>query len=166
MIPVDLVDDSIRRAPASSSNRHPLFSFMQGWGSSHMPDDDFIDGRRSLSSGAGSIIGNIIKFDRSEDLRVNFPTGGRRSMTMDEYSAATDNSTTHRRRTLIGHLFRPRISSLTLTIDDPAEEICEQEGPLHQIPNPKMLRHLVSSRLIDSTVLFPREDDDYSLGFE
>ena len=161
MIPVNLVDDAIRRALASSSNRPPLFSFMQGWGSSHMPDDDFIDGTRSLSSGAGSIIGNIIKFDRSEDLRVNFPTGGRRSMTMDEYSAATDNSTTHRRRTLIGQLFRPRISSLT--VDDPTEE---QEGPLHQIPNPKLLRRQVSSRLIDSTVLFPREDDDYSLGFE
>ena len=127
-----------------------------------MPDDDFIDGTRSFSSGAGSIIGNIIKFDRSEDLRVDFPTGGRRSMTIDEYSAATDNSTAHRRRTLlIGQLFRPRISSLT--IDDPAEE---QEGPLHQIPNPKVLRHQVSSRLIGSTVLFPREDDDYSLGFE
>ena len=165
MIPVNLVDDGIRRALSSSSNRHPLFSVMQGWGSSHKPDDDFFYGTISLSSGAGSIIGNIVKFDRSEDLRVNFPSGGRRSMTMDEYSAATDNSTAHRRRTLlIGHLFRPRISSLT--IDDSTEEICEQERTLHQIPNPKVLRHQVSSRLLGSTVLFPREDDDYSLGFE
>ena len=130
-----------------------------------MPEEDDInDGTRSLSSSAGSIIGNMIKLDRSEDLRVEFPTGGRRSMMMDEYSAATDNSAAHQRWTVVGQLFRPRMSSLT--VDDTAEESCEQEGSLHQKVNPKMLRHQVSSRLIDSTVLFPREDDDFFLGFE
>eukprot|EP00986_Skeletonema_menzelii_P005967 scaffold2246_cov179-Skeletonema_menzelii.AAC.1 len=164
MIPVDLVDDSIRSAPTSSSNRHPLFSFMPGWGFSRMSEDDANDGTRSLGSGAGGVIGKMIRFDRSEDLRVDFPTGGRRSM-MDEYSAATDNSTAHhQRRTVVGQLFRSRISSLT--VDDMAEESYEHEGPMHQKMNPKMLRHQVSSRVLGSTVLFPREDDDYSLGFE
>mmetsp|Transcript_13568 Transcript_13568/g.21162 ORF Transcript_13568/g.21162 Transcript_13568/m.21162 type:complete len:256 (+) Transcript_13568:60-827(+) len=181
MILADLVDDSIKSAPAqtsSSSDHHPRFSFLPGWGSNRMSEaeDDFNDSARSLgSTGVGSIIGNMIKLDksdRSQNLSVDFPKGGRRSMMVDEYSESTVNSPAqqqHQRRTIaLGQFFRPRISSLTL--DDAVEEICEQEEQqettLHRKPNPKLLRHQVSSRLIGSTVLFPREDDDYSLGFE
>ena len=93
-------------------------------------------------------------------------------MMVDEYSESTVNSPAqhqHQRRTIaLGQFFRPRISSLTL--DEAVEEVSEQEEqqepPLDRKPNPKLLRHQVSSRLIGSTVLFPREDDDYSLGFE
>eukprot|EP00984_Skeletonema_dohrnii_P022091 scaffold11206_cov89-Skeletonema_dohrnii-CCMP3373.AAC.3 len=182
MIFADLVDDSIKSAPAqtssSSSEHHPRFSFLPGWGSNRMSEaeDEFNDSARSLgSTGVGSIIGNMIKLDksdRSQNLSVDFPKGGRRSMMVDEYSESTVNSPAqqqHQRRTIaLGQFFRPRISSLT--VDDAIEEICEQEEqqetPLHRKPNPKLLRHQVSSRLIGSTVLFPREDDDYSLGFE
>ena len=183
MILADLVDDSIKSAPAqtsSSSDHHPRFSFLPGWGSNRMSEaeDDFNDSAsaRSLgSTGVGGIIGNMIKLDksdRSQNLSVDFPKGGRRSMMVDEYSESTVNSPAqqqHQRRTIaLGQFFRPRISSLT--VDDAVEEVCEQEEqqetPLHQKPNPKLLRHQVSSRLIGSTVLFPREDDDYSLGFE
>jgi len=181
MILADLVDDSIKSAPAqtsSSSDHHPRFSFLPGWGSNRMSEaeDDFNDSARSLgSTGVGSIIGNMIKLDksdRSQNLSVDFPKGGRRSMMVDEYSESTVNSPAqqqHQRRTIaLGQFFRPRISSLT--VDDAVEEVCEQEEQqettLHRKPNPKLLRHQVSSRLIGSTVLFPREDDDYSLGFE
>jgi len=184
MILADLVDDSIKSAPAqtssSSSDHYPRFSFLPGWGSNRMSEaeDEFNDSAsaRSLgSTGVGGIIGNMIKLDksdRSQNLSVDFPKGGRRSMMVDEYSESTVNSPAqqqHQRRTIaLGQFFRPRISSLT--VDDAVEEVCEQEEqqepPLHQKPNPKLLRHQVSSRLIGSTVLFPREDDDYSLGFE
>jgi len=183
MILADLVDDSIKSAPtqtSSSSDHHPRFSFLPGWGSNRMSEaeDDFNDSAsaRSLgSTGVGSIIGNMIKLDksdRSQNLSVDFPKGGRRSMMVDEYSESTVNSHAqhqHQRRTIaLGQFFRPRISSLTL--DEAVEEVSEQEEqqepPLDPKPNPKLLRHQVSSRLIGSTVLFPREDDDYSLGFE
>eukprot|EP00985_Skeletonema_marinoi_P021076 scaffold12740_cov153-Skeletonema_marinoi.AAC.7 len=71
MILADLVDDSIKSAPAqtssssSSSDDHPRFSFLPGWGSNRMSEaeDEFNDSAsaRSLgSTGVGSIIGNMI----------------------------------------------------------------------------------------------------------
>jgi len=119
------------------------------------------------SSGVGNIIGkNMIKLDKTDaDVRrVDFPRRERRS-TMDEYSAATVNSNSHAHYQRLGEWFRSQVSSL-------AEKRCEQEeqqeAPLHRNrkPNTEFLRHQVSSRMIGSRVVFPGEDDDYTLGFE
>lgn len=170
MIPADVVDDS---DDIKSAMTQPSSSGTSSWGSSRMPEDNVSDSGRNLAlSSTRGTIGNMTKFDRSENLRVDFPTGGRRrSMTMmDEYSAAAKNSAAppqRRRRTVVGQLFRSRRSSLTV---DKAAEISEQEGeeaPPHRDSNLKQLHdHQGSSRLIGSTVLFPMEDDNYSLGFE
>lgn len=135
----ELIDDSIGSYPvqrSSSSKRHPRFSFMSSWGS------------------------------KSDDLRVDFPAGGRRSTMVDECSAATESSSQNQRRTGLGQLFRPRISFVA--VDEAAiysSCSCEHGEPLRRKTNPRFLRHQ-SSRIIGSTVLFPMEDDDYSLGFE
>ena len=115
------------------------------------------------SSGVGNIIGNMIKLDKTDADE----TRGERRSTMDEYSAATVNSPAHyqRKKPSLGEWFRSQVSSL-------AEKRCEQEeqqeAPLHRNrkPNTEFLRHQVSSRMIGSRVVFPGEDDDYTLGFE
>ncbi len=171
MIPADVVDDS---DGIKSAKTQPSLSSMSSWGSNRMLEDNVSDSARSLapsSTRAGGIIGNITK-DKSENLRVDFPTGGRRSsMTrVEEFSAAAKNSAEppqRRRRTVVGQLFRSRRSSLTV---EAAAEISEQEGgeaPPHRNSRSKLPVHdQGSSRLIGSTVLFPMEDDNYLLGFE
>jgi hypothetical protein len=149
----------------------------------------------SAGGGFGGFIGNLInnldRSERCEDLNVNFPTGRRRSSIMTDDFPPTVNSHSQeqqqqqRRVSMVGQLFRLRKSELTT--DDAVEEeeiICEQqqqdeeqqhqhqvEGeqapPQRRKPNrSKMLRCQASTRLISSTVAFPRENDDDSMGFE
>ncbi len=172
----ELIDDSMKSAssPAqisssSSSYRqfHRSFSLpLPSWVSnSNSTQDDLSDSTRSHRlTGVSSIIGNMMKLDRSDsshNLRVDFPAGGRES-------------------------YRLRMSDLTA--DYSAEdETCEQEEdpkqeldgdggqkppstPQRRRPNRSLSsRPLVgsnNSRLISSTVIFPTEDDDDSLGFK
>ncbi len=129
-VQADLVDNSVK---SSRPRRDILFGFMPGWGSK------------------GGVIGNMIKFDkkdrRNEDLRVGFPTEGRRR-TIDKGERPT----------------------VTVNAEPVAVVHREQgQGALRRSirrRSRKLLHHLVSSRKIGSTVLFPREDDDYSLGFD
>jgi len=109
----------------------------------------FMPGWRSK----GGFIGNMIKFDkrdsRNEDLRVEFPAEGRRrTIEMDERPTVTVNAepVVHHEQGqgALRRSIRRRSRKMSL----------------------KVLRHLVSSRKIGSTVLFPNEDDDYSLGFD
>eukprot|EP00984_Skeletonema_dohrnii_P024425 scaffold13533_cov90-Skeletonema_dohrnii-CCMP3373.AAC.10 len=183
------IDDSIKSAPPAAPAQQTSmrrFSFM---------NHDFDDSARSLgSTGVGGIIGNIFnnldRSDKSDDLSVNFPTGRRRSsmMTSDttnDYNsssaaAAVGNSQEPRRVSMVGQLFRLRKSELTPD-DAVEEESCEQEEEEEQQPaeeeeqpmqrrrpNRSKLanRYMMSTRLISSTVAFPREDDDDCLGFE
>mmetsp|Transcript_2859 Transcript_2859/g.4166 ORF Transcript_2859/g.4166 Transcript_2859/m.4166 type:complete len:322 (+) Transcript_2859:100-1065(+) len=186
------IDDSIKSAPpaaAQQTSSMRRFSFMTN-------HHDFDDSARSLgSTGVGGIIGNIFnnldRSDKSDDLSVNFPTGRRRSsmMTTDttnDYSSSTSssavgNSQEPRRVSMVGQLFRLRKSELTPD-DAVEEESCEQEEeeeeqqpaeeeeqPMQRRrPNRSKLanRYMMSTRLISSTVAFPREDDDDCLGFE
>eukprot|EP00986_Skeletonema_menzelii_P009415 scaffold4281_cov167-Skeletonema_menzelii.AAC.2 len=83
-VAVELMDDCIRSAPASSfsSSSHRQFQrrfSLPSWVSSSSAVQDQDDSMRSLGSagGVGGIIGNIVKLDRSDTLRVDFPTGGR-----------------------------------------------------------------------------------------
>jgi hypothetical protein len=195
MVPADLMDDSstsaqvrqISSSSSSSSSNYSRFNLMSSKG----PQDDFNDSSRSLgSTGIGGFKGNMIKLDRSdtsrsEDLSVDFPMGRRRSAignfitnldrsdrsedlsvnfpkrgrrTMMNRTTVNSHSQEQRRVTVVGQLFRLR--KCELKVDD--EE--QPNSPQHQKPNPKLRR--VSSRVIGSTVIFPREDDDYSLGFE
>lgn len=178
VLPAELIDDSIKSAssPAqisssSSSYRqfHRSFSLpIPSWVSSSSTHDDINDSTRSLRrnglTGVSSIIGNMMKLDRSDssqNLRVDFPAGGRES-------------------------YRLRMSDLTADYSSD-DETCEQEedqkqeldGEGGQKPASPPLRRrrkrssssrpLVgsnNSRLISSTVIFPTEDDDDSLGFK
>ena len=185
------IDDSIKSAPpapAAQQTSMRRFSFMN-----HDFDDS---ARSLGSTGVGGIIGNIFnnldRSDKSDDLSVNFPTGRRRSsmMTLDtttDYysstsSAAVGNAQEPRRVSMVGQLFRLRKSELTPD-DAVEEESCEQEEeeeekqqqekeeeqPMQRRrPNRSKLanRYMMSTRLISSTVAFPREDDDDCLGFE
>eukprot|EP00985_Skeletonema_marinoi_P021075 scaffold12740_cov153-Skeletonema_marinoi.AAC.6 len=170
VLPADLIDDSIKSAPAqisSSSSHHQFqrrFSLpIPGWvssGSTTQEDDDMNDNSTRSLTGIGGIIGNMIKLDRSDrsqNLRVDFPSGGRQ-------------------------MYQLRISDLTVdysaseeTAWEREEEHEEEEG--HQTspqrqrrrPNRSTLtnrQHHTNSRLISSTVIFPMEDDDDSIGFE
>lgn len=82
---------------------------------------------------------------------------------------------------VVGQLFRLRKSELTGDVDAVEEESCEEhddeeeevgvgEQPSSQRrrPNRSLLpnRHMMSTRLISSTVAFPRVEDDDCLGFE
>eukprot|EP00984_Skeletonema_dohrnii_P022094 scaffold11206_cov89-Skeletonema_dohrnii-CCMP3373.AAC.6 len=102
-------------------------------------------------------------------------------------SSAVGNSQEPRRVSMVGQLFRLRKSELTPD-DAVQEESCEQEDeeeeqqqqqqqqqekeeeqPMQRRrPNRSKLanRYMMSTRLISSTVAFPREDDDDCLGFE
>ena len=94
------------------------------------------------------------ELDRSEHLRVDFPAGGRQ-------------------------LFR--MSDITVDYTPEEETSCEQQKhdeeeekqscpQRRRPPNRSLLKqpHMGSdnSRLISSTIIFPREDDDGDLGFE
>jgi len=176
--PADNIDDSTKSAPVQRRpSDRPRFSFMSGWRSSLVSQDDSMGSSRSLNStGVGGIIGNIIKLDRSdksEDLNVDFPTGGRRrSMMIDESNTATTAPNSpfqeQRRMTL------PGFRKSELTADDAvAETSCEhheeEQAPSLQRRRPnrtKMLKIQASTRLISSTVAFPREDDSDSMGFD
>lgn len=132
-VPDEDDENNIKHSPEasateSSSNRL-YFSFMSSWGST--------------------------KGDQVDDLRVDFPKGGRRSHLMDEYSVVTEGSSCQdqRRRTLTDLLFNTR-------------EAIREEARLHRNKNLNNILHRNSARNIGSTVLFPRVDDDYSLGFE
>ncbi len=168
---------------ASSRTREDEQNLIIRRSSTRMTEDNISDSARSLallsSTGAGGIIDNMTtKFDRierSEHLRVDFPMGRRGStMMMDEYSAAEaaaaamNSAAPRQRRTVVGRLFRSRIScSLP---GDAAAAVFEQDerDGAHRKPkkNPKLLHDDdCSTRLIGSTI-FPREDDNYLLGFE
>ncbi len=83
---------------------------------------------------------------------------------------------------VVGQLFRLRKSELTADVTAVEEESCEEhddddgeqvgeggEQPLQRRrPNRSQLsnRHMMSTRLISSTVAFPRVEDDDCLGFE
>eukprot|EP00984_Skeletonema_dohrnii_P024424 scaffold13533_cov90-Skeletonema_dohrnii-CCMP3373.AAC.9 len=133
-IPAELIDDTDSKSASSpaqisslSSSSHRQFQrrfslpipgrrVSSSSGSTTQDDMNDDNSTRSLS-GIGGIIGSMIKLDRSDrsqNLRVDFPSGGRQ-------------------------LYRLRISDLT---------------------------HHTNSRLISSTVIFPMEDDDNSVGFE
>jgi len=98
--PADQIDDSTKSARAQTTpSDRPRFSFMAGWRNSSLvsQDDSMGSSSRSLNSGGGvgGIIGNIIKIDRSdksEDLNVDFPTGGRRSMMVESSTTTAPNS--------------------------------------------------------------------------
>eukprot|EP00574_Skeletonema_japonicum_P008809 CAMPEP_0201734816 /NCGR_PEP_ID=MMETSP0593-20130828/35380_1 /ASSEMBLY_ACC=CAM_ASM_000672 /TAXON_ID=267983 /ORGANISM="Skeletonema japonicum, Strain CCMP2506" /LENGTH=371 /DNA_ID=CAMNT_0048228249 /DNA_START=110 /DNA_END=1225 /DNA_ORIENTATION=+ len=175
------VRTSLSSSSSSSVSHHRRFTFMSSSNNHH---DSFNDD--STTSGGGGGVGNIIgnifhNLDRSgnsDDLSVNFPT------TID-----SDN----RRGSMMGQLFRLRRSDLTT--DDAVEEerSCEhdeedevedeqgqkeeggeEEQPSYSSssqrrrPNRSKLsnRHMMSTRLISSTVAFPRVEDDDCLGFE
>ena len=169
---------------ASSRTREDEQNLIIRRSSTRMTEDNISDSARSLallsSTCAGGIIDNMTtKFDRierrSDNLRVDFPTGRRHStMMMDEYSAAAaamNSAAPRQRRTVVGRLFRSRIScSLPGDAAAAAEIIFEQDerNGAHRKPkkNPKLLHDDdCSTRLIGSTI-FPMEDDNYSLGFE
>ncbi len=183
MLPADIVDDSdsiksVLSQPSSSSKRPSL----PGRSRRISEEDNISNSLRSLAlsftstAAGGGIIGNMtkldrsrsdrsIKFDRSDrsdNLRVDFPTGGRRTTMMDEYSAAAMNSAApHQRKTVIEQLFRSRKRLHMVDADE------QEEASPHRTSSPKLLHdHQDCSRLIGSTVLFPTEDDNYSLGFE
>ena len=188
--PTSAVDVSIKSAPGAaqtssftSTQSAPRMSFFSGWGSREpssrtlQTDETMQDSAtrtpQASGGGMGGLIGNMIQLDKSgygEDLRVNFPRGrGRRNTIMTDESPDSP-SQKQRRLSMVGQLFR-------LGRDDTAvvPEICEQveeeeqEAPLQQRRRPnrsKMLRIQASTRLISSTVAFPREDDNLSVGFE
>mmetsp|Transcript_27160 Transcript_27160/g.42645 ORF Transcript_27160/g.42645 Transcript_27160/m.42645 type:complete len:310 (-) Transcript_27160:133-1062(-) len=171
-----LVEDSMKSgfSPAQTSSSssssscrqfHRSFSLpIPSWVSSST-QDDINDSTRSLRrTGVSSIIGNMMKLDRSDssqNLRVDFPAGGRESY---------------------------RLHMSDLTVDYSAQdETCEQDqdqeqehgrgGDQKPPPTPHRIRpnrslsnrHLMgsnNSRLISSTVIFPMEGDDDSLGFK
>jgi len=178
VLPADLIDDTdsksassparISSLSSSSSSHHQFqrrFSLpipgrrVSASGSTTQDDMNDDNSTKSLT-GVGGIIGNMIKLDRSDrsqNLRVDFPSGGRQ-------------------------MYRLRISDLTVdysaseeTAWEREEEHEEEEG--HQTspqrqrrrPNRSTLtnrQHHTNSRLISSTVIFPMEDDDDSIGFE
>eukprot|EP00984_Skeletonema_dohrnii_P002208 scaffold755_cov83-Skeletonema_dohrnii-CCMP3373.AAC.5 len=191
--PTSAVDVSIKSAPAAaqtssftSTQSAPRMSFFSGWGSREpssrtlQTDETMQDSatRTPQASGGGGgmggLIGNMIQLDKSgygEDLRVNFPRGrGRRNTIMTDESPVSP-SQEQRRMTMVGQLFRLGKSERAGEDDAfPEIEEEEQEAPQQQQrrrPNrSKMLRIQASTRLISSTVAFPREDDNLSVGFE
>ena len=128
--------------------------------------------------GMGGLIGNMIQLDKSgygEDLRVNFPRGrGRRNTIMTDESPDSP-SQEQRRLSMVGQLFRLGRDDNTAVVPEICEQVEEEEQEATQQqqqqqrrrPNrSKMLRIQASTRLISSTVAFPREDDNLSVGFE
>eukprot|EP00573_Skeletonema_grethae_P001966 CAMPEP_0201689012 /NCGR_PEP_ID=MMETSP0578-20130828/2680_1 /ASSEMBLY_ACC=CAM_ASM_000663 /TAXON_ID=267565 /ORGANISM="Skeletonema grethea, Strain CCMP 1804" /LENGTH=368 /DNA_ID=CAMNT_0048173519 /DNA_START=55 /DNA_END=1161 /DNA_ORIENTATION=- len=158
----------------SSSTHNRRFSFM----SSNNNYSSFSDSTTSLNSteraatgggGVGNIIGNIFhnidrsdKSNRSDDLSVNFPTA----------DSNTEQQGQGRVSMVVGQLFRLRKSELTAddAVEEEEESLAQQEQPSLQRrrPNRSQLsnRHMMSTRLISSTVAFPRVEDDDCLGFE
>jgi len=179
VLPAELIDDTdsksvssparISSLSSSSSSHHqfqrrfslPITGRRVSSSSGSTTQDDMNDDNSTRSlTGIGGIIGNMIKLDRSDrsqNLRVDFPSGGRQ-------------------------MYQLRISDLTVdysaseeTAWEREEEHKEEEG--HQTspqrqrrrPNRSTLtnrQHHTNSRLISSTVIFPMEDDDDSVGFE
>eukprot|EP00984_Skeletonema_dohrnii_P022093 scaffold11206_cov89-Skeletonema_dohrnii-CCMP3373.AAC.5 len=181
-IPAELIDDTDSKSASSpaqisslSSSSHLQFQrrfslpipgrVSSSSGSTAQEDDDMNDNSTRSLTGVGGIIGNMIKLDRSDrsqNLRVDFPSGGRQ-------------------------MYRLRISDLTVDCSASEETACKQEEEHehdheeegHQAsassqrqrrrPNRSTLtngQHHTNSRLISSTVIFPMEDDDDSVGFE
>ena len=141
--PADLMDDSIRStlssSSLSSSQRQSQQRFsLPSWvsSSSSSTTHDDIDDSMRSLGSVGGLIGFIIENMAKE---LDFPT--------EELSRVSD-----------------------ITLDD--EEEGKQSSPLRRRPNGSLSnRHHISCsssspRLIGSTVLFPREDDDFDLGFE
>eukprot|EP00984_Skeletonema_dohrnii_P022371 scaffold11504_cov125-Skeletonema_dohrnii-CCMP3373.AAC.1 len=166
------IDDSIKSAlsPAQISSSSSSSSYRQfqrrfslpipSWVSNSTTQDDINDSTRSLTN-IGGIMGNMIKLDKSDksqNLRVDFPAGGRQ-------------------------MFRLRMSDLTADYS-PEDETFEQEeeqdheegqqqqaSPQRQRRRPSRStltngQHHTNSRLISSTVVFPKEDDNDSFGFK
>jgi len=165
------IDDSFKSAlsPAQISSSSSSSSYRQfqrrfslpipSWVSNSTTQDDINDSTRSLT-GIGGIMGNMIKLDRSDksqNLRVDFPAGGRQ-------------------------MFRLRMSDLTADYS-PEDLICEheeeqdhEEGQQQQTSPQRQRRRPsrtlssnwthTNSRLISSTVVFPKEDDNDSFGFK
>ncbi len=175
IVPAEVVDDSMKSSSSpsspSSNNRqfNRRFSLPNWVSSSNVADDNINDSTRS---GVGGIISNLMKSERSNscnNLRVDFPAGGREA---------------HRLR-MSGCL---RMSDLTsdysAEVDDEASEQDEEEqehggeeeGGRGQQSNPQRRRPpnrsrscnmgSFNSRLMSSTVVFPKEGDDDNLGFE
>eukprot|EP00985_Skeletonema_marinoi_P021070 scaffold12740_cov153-Skeletonema_marinoi.AAC.1 len=175
VLPADLIDDTdsksassparISSLSSSSSSHHqfqrrfslPITGRVSASSGSTTQDDDMNDNSTRSLSGIGGIIGNMIKLDRSDrsqNLRVDFPSGGRQ-------------------------MYRLRISDLTVDYSASEEhEHEEEEEEGHQAGSPQRQRrrpnrstltnrqHHTNSRLISSTVIFPMEEDDDSIGFE
>ena len=181
VLPAEVVDDSMKSSlsPSSSSpssnNRqfNRRFSLPNWVSSSNVADDNINDSTRSSSGGVGGIISNLMKAERSNscnNLRVDFPAGGREA---------------HRLR-MSGCL---RMSDLTsdysAEVDDETSEQDEEEQehgggeeeggggqqstPQGRRPPNRSRSHNMgsfNSRLMSSTVVFPKEGDDDNLGFE
>ena len=141
--PADLMDDSIRSTLSSSSlspsqrQSQERFS-LPSWvsSSSSSTTHDDIDDSMRSIGSVGGLIGFIIENMAKE---LDFPTEER------QLSRVRD-----------------------ITLDD--DEEVKQSSPLRRQPNGSLSNrpHISCSspRLIGSTVLFPREDDDIDLGFE
>eukprot|EP00984_Skeletonema_dohrnii_P022096 scaffold11206_cov89-Skeletonema_dohrnii-CCMP3373.AAC.8 len=123
VLPAELIDDTdsksassparISSSSSSSSHRQSRRRFSlpipgrvsSSSGSTTQEDDDMNDNSTRSLTGIGGIIGNMIKLDRSDrsqNLRVNFPSGGRQ-------------------------MYRLRISDLTIDYSASEETAWEQE---------------------------------------
>jgi myosin heavy subunit len=180
IVPAEVVDDSMKSSSSpssssSSSNNRQFnrrFSLPNWVSNSNVADDNINDSTRSV---VGGIISNLMKSEKSNscnNLRVDFPAGGREA---------------HRLR-MSGCL---RMSDLTsdysAEVDDETSEQDEEEQEQHggeeeggggggqqstqqrrRPPNRSRSYNMGSfnSRLMSSTVVFPKEGDDDNLGFE
>mmetsp|Transcript_23968 Transcript_23968/g.39020 ORF Transcript_23968/g.39020 Transcript_23968/m.39020 type:complete len:213 (-) Transcript_23968:134-772(-) len=112
-------------------------------------------------------IGKMIKFDRSDsrndELQVDFPAEGRRRTTEDKHPPFRGVHFPQEGRRRTTEDTHPSTTASAATND-----LCEQRATMTKRKSRKLSlkvlrRQLQSSRKLGSSVLFPEDDDDYSL---
>ena len=146
-----MIDDSIRSALSSSSHRQFQRRFsLPSWlsSSSSVAQDGINDSMRSLGSsagGLGGIVSNMAKeLDRSENLRVDFPAGGRQLFRMSDITVDYDTL--------------PEEETSFEQQEHDEEEEKQSSPPQRRRPNRSLLNHPPmgsdNSRLIGSTIIW------------
>ena len=146
-----MIDDSIRSALSSSSHRQFQRRFsLPSWlsSSSSVAQDGINDSMRSLGSsagGLGGIVSNMAKeLDRSENLRVDFPAGGRQLFRMSDITVDYDTL--------------PEEETSFEQQEHDEEEEKQSSPPQRRRPNRSLLNHphmgSDNSRLISSTIIW------------
>jgi len=174
MLPSELVDESTKSSlsrslvsSSSSPSHYRQFqrrSSLPNWVSSSNTADNINDSARS-SSGVGSIIKNMMKFERSNscnNLRVDFPEGGREAYRLRMSGLRMSD--------LTADYSAEDVTSEQEEEQEHGEEGGQQTTPQRRRPNRSLMNrpHMGSnnSRLMSSTVVFPKVDDEDNLGFE